>query len=244
VGILFLIITLALGKEQLSTVVHRLLAQSNYQEARLLLEEHLRKNPDRSDYYILLSEVWCAEGKYSNAFRVIVKAYEYFPSNPYVAKELADVYRSLGEYKKALALYRQGLPEIPEKHKPLWYYGMGVCYYELSEYDKALRFLQEALKGKIAFWPLYYLGKTYLEQERFDEACWAFERAELQLHFQATWATNLFYYAWGTARLEQALRIRATNTLVARSTFEALLHDNRFSDRRIRERVEFWLKRL
>ncbi len=243
--ILFLLIGCNLwAKENLSSQVRGYLKVSNYQEARRLVQEKIQQQPDIASHYVLLSQIYREEGKYSNAYRVILQAYQDFPQNPWVAKELADVYRGLGVYRRALGLYEKFLPEIGEKQKPSWYYGMGVCYFELEDYSKAERFLERSLKGNLSFWGLYYLGRTYRAQARPSRALWAFERAELQLRFQPDWATNLLYYQWGTALIEYALQVKATNQPMARQIFTNILQDRRFSDRRVRERVEFWVKRL
>ncbi|URA11298.1 tetratricopeptide repeat protein [Thermospira aquatica] len=220
------------AKESLSSQVRELLKVSNYQEARRLVQEKIQKQPDIASHYILLSQIYREEGKYSNAYFVALQAYRDFPQNPWVAKELADVYRGLGVYRKALGIYEKFLPEVDEKQRPLWYYGMGVCYFEIEDYPGLL------------FWGLYYLGRTYLAQAKSPLALWAFERAELELRFQPDWATNLLYYQWGVALIEYALQVKTTNQQAAKQMFVTMLKDKRFTDRRVRERVEFWEKRL
>ncbi|MCX7883003.1 MAG: tetratricopeptide repeat protein [Brevinematales bacterium] len=232
------------AEDTLSQKVEKLLQTSNYQQARDLVERALQKEPDISSHYILLSRIYREEGRYSNAYRVIKEAYGYFPKNPWVAKEFADVYRNLGEYRKALTLYREGLPEIEERYHTLWYYGMGVCYFELGEHDRAILFLEKSLGRKISFWSLYYLGRAYRAKGLFSRAIWAFERSELQLFLQPEWAKPLLYTEWGTTLIEFGLAIKQTNTEAARALFSFLLQDKRFSQRHVRERAEFWLKRL
>lgn len=232
------------AKDTLSSEVRKLLKVSNYQQAREMVQMAIQKEPDISSHYILLCQIYQEEGRYSNAYRVIREAYSYFPENPWVAKELADVYRQMGEYKKALALYRQGLPAVEEKYQDLWYYGMGVCYFELEDYEKAILFLEKATRGKISFWSLYYLGRSYRAKGFLKKALWAFERSELQLFLQPEWAKNLLYYEWGIALVEFGIAVKQTNTTAARAIFTSLLEDKRFSDRRVKERAEFWVKRL
>jgi len=232
------------GREDITTQVERLLKTSNYQEARLLVTEAIKKSPDISSHYILLSRCYREEGRYSNALQVIARAYSFFPHNPWVAKEFADVSRSMGMYSRALSLYREGINEVEPSYRHLWYYGMGVCYLELGESHKAIHFLEQAIRGKLAFWSLYYLGRAYRAQNLLHRAIWAFERSELQLFGQPAWATNLLYYEWGTTLVELGIAIKTTNTEAARTLFSSLVQDSRFTDRRVRERAEFWLKRL
>ncbi|MFN4216584.1 MAG: tetratricopeptide repeat protein [Brevinematales bacterium] len=231
-------------KDSLTSEVKKLLKVSNYQQAREVVQMAIQREPDISSHYILLSQIYQEERLYSNAYRVISKAYNYFPENPWVAKELADVYRQMGEYKKALDLYRQWLPTIEEKYRNLWYYGMGVCYFELENYEKAILFLEQSTRGKISFWALYYLGRSYRAKGYLQKALWAFERSELQLFLQPEWAKPLLYYEWGITMVEFGITVKQTNTIAAKTIFVSLLEDKRFSDRRVKERAEFWVKRL
>lgn len=244
IGMFFLMIPLVWGKDSLTSSVFTLLRQSNYQKAIQLVEEAIKQEPDIANHYLLLSEVYRHQGRYSNALATVRKAYQEFPSNPWVMKELADVYRGLGEYRKALALYQKGLLDVSESQKKSWFYGMGVCYYELEEYEKAEKLFEAAIRGNLSFWALYYLGKTCRRQKRYQKAIWAFERSELQLSFQPSWASNTLYYEWGSSWVEWGIVIKATNTLLAKEMFERIAQDKRFADRRVQERVAFWLRRL
>jgi DNA-directed RNA polymerase subunit alpha len=52
---------------------------------------------------------------------------------------------------------------------------LGVCYYLLGQYSSAIRTLQAADRGALAF---YYLGKAYLALDQYTEALEAYESAK------------------------------------------------------------------
>jgi class 3 adenylate cyclase/predicted negative regulator of RcsB-dependent stress response len=58
---------------------------------------------------------------------------------------------------------------------------LGIAYYNLKEYEKALFFFQKAyieFKGTLEeIWPMNYIGQIYLQQKKFDEA--------LKIHYNA-----------------------------------------------------------
>ena len=76
------------------------------------------------------------QGKLRSALENYLQAEKFDPENAYIKDELAQVYRDLGQYQKALQYFKEAIalkPRFPEAQNNL-----GALYLLLKEYDLAI----------------------------------------------------------------------------------------------------------
>lgn len=74
-----------------------------------------------------------------------------------------------GQYEEAVSLFLRLLEDEPEDAE-LHYY-TGLCYFFLKDSRKSIFFLEEAVENGAEFPEAYYwLGQSYLQDRKFDEA--------------------------------------------------------------------------
>ena len=104
---------------------------------------------------IKLSEVLLQEGKYVEAEKIAFQGLDINDdiSGPpkkdaILLTKLAHIYRAKGEYDVATKFLKDGL-KIAKKHSPeevgIYYDEIGICYYYLEEFNKAISFFQKAI---------------------------------------------------------------------------------------------------
>lgn len=100
---------------------------------------HLAENPDSSIYY---GNVAKTIGKETNNPVVVIRSYSV----------IGEAYQRQNKLKKAISSYLKGL-ELAEKHQEkslagTIYNGIGVCYFYLSDLDKAEKYMKLAAQAK------------------------------------------------------------------------------------------------
>jgi len=125
------------------------------------------------------TEAYIENGKVNEEMRKVdaaminfTKAYELEPGNNEVVKELSSLYFDNHQFQKAVDL-AQKCSSCPDADRII-----GMSYYNLEDYGKAVTFLQKAISkndkdGESA----YTLGRTYLELENEKSAIPQFQRA-------------------------------------------------------------------
>ncbi|UCD14944.1 MAG: tetratricopeptide repeat protein, partial [Candidatus Omnitrophota bacterium] len=84
-------------------------------------------------------------------------------------------------YKKAIVLYSKAIELSGQSHRDdIWklYYYRGTCYFRLNMLAEAVLDYEKAVESKPRYFQAYYkLGKVYYQQERYENAAYAFEDA-------------------------------------------------------------------
>ena len=110
--------------------------------------------------------------KVDAAMANFTRAYELQPGNNEIVKELSSLYFNNRQFQKAIDLAIK-CNNCPEADRIL-----GMSYYNLEDYGKAVNFLQKAItKNDKDAESAYTLGRTYLELENEKNAIPQFQRA-------------------------------------------------------------------
>lgn len=81
----------------------------------------------------------------------------------------AELQRTLGNYEKAITLYKRRQELEPESHHPLL--NLAFTYAEMFEYDKAIEYMKQATKKAPNSWALWeYLEDYYAHLGDYDKA--------------------------------------------------------------------------
>lgn len=132
----------------------------------------IRFNQNYIEAYIENGRVNLEMRKVDAAMKNFAKAYEMQPANNDVVKELSNLYFNNRQYQKAISLVQQ-CSDCPNADRI-----MGMSYYNLEDYGKAVTLLQKALKrNEDDAEAAYTLGLTYLELENNKGAITQFEKA-------------------------------------------------------------------
>src|SRR5258706_1752962 len=88
------------------------------------------------------------------------------PGSYIVFYQLATLNKNAKKYKKAIFDYTDFIDKFKDEiHQLMGFYGIGVCYFELKEYDRSIEFHQKALDiSSFGLWWYSYqgLGDAYL----------------------------------------------------------------------------------
>ena len=85
---------------------------------------------------------------------------------------LASIYVKIKETEQAIILYKKVLEKNPGQAEI--HYNLGVCYFNLQEYDIAKKYFQEAIRINDHSDSYLYLGGIYKLQNDFDKALYYF----------------------------------------------------------------------
>jgi len=130
--------------------------------------------------------------KVDAAMANFTRAYELQPGNNEVVKELSSLYFNNRQFQKAIDL-AQKCTSCPEADRIL-----GMSYYNLEDFGKAVNFLQKAIiKNDRDAESAYTLGRTYLELENEKNAIPQFQRAIELEPLRNVWMyeLGLIYYS-------------------------------------------------
>jgi len=118
------------------------------------------------------------QGKLRSALENYLEAEKFDPENAYIKDELAQVYRDLGQYQKALQYFKQALilkPRFPEVQNNL-----GALYILLKEWDLAIEHCQKAANDLLYKTPHFAysnLGMAYYFKGNHGMAVRSFQQA-------------------------------------------------------------------
>ena len=120
--------------------------------------------------------------KSRNYFRKALKIQEKVfgiqsPKNFYLHINLANTYRMLKRYSKAITHSKQALLVNPRGNYAL-YINLGISYYKLAKYDSALYCYQKALKLANRPGVFTNMGDTYLKLGKIDQAIEHYQQAQ------------------------------------------------------------------
>jgi tetratricopeptide (TPR) repeat protein len=135
-------------------------------------DKAIQLNQNYTEAYIENGKVDLEMRKVDAALGNFTKAYQLEPNNNDVVKELSSLYFNNRQFQKAIDL-TQKCSTCPDADRI-----MGMSYYNLEDYGKAVNLLQKAIgkndkDGEAA----YTLGRTYLELENEKNAIPQFQKA-------------------------------------------------------------------
>jgi len=135
-------------------------------------DKAIQLNQNYAEAYIENGKVNLEMRKVDAALGNFTKAYQLQPNNNGMFKELSSLYFNNHQFQKAIDLVQKcsGCPDADRI--------MGMSYYNLEDYGKAVIFLQKAIiKNDKDGESAYTLGRTYLELENEKSAIPQFQKA-------------------------------------------------------------------
>lgn len=131
-----------------------------------------------SDALLGLSDLLVQTGKVTEATVLFEYLHRKDPANVSLVFALAELYKSAGNQRGAIALYEQVLPEAIRTGDPRPYHFAGYSYFELGEFAKALEYYEKALEISPGYAKVKYNeGLVYLRMP-------GLEPSERQRRFQ------------------------------------------------------------
>jgi len=138
-----------------------------------LKDESIQRLDDPSDLDIKTSLdemiVKCYEGKYDEAFSLVVQNHDKYRTNPIFWNQVGTCYMLKGERRKALLFYNKAL-EYKSSYSPA-YNNIGVMYIREGNDQKALVAFKRAIKSQsFGKTPRFNMGQVYLQYGMYDLA--------------------------------------------------------------------------
>jgi tetratricopeptide (TPR) repeat protein len=115
-----------------------------FQEAALLLEKILSKDPDDHLTHSDLGKVYASLGRYEEAKLQFQKAIELQPGNPVYYENLGFLFFNLKLYKESEEAFKKGL-QVDTTYFPN-YRNLGFVYFNSGKDEEAIRYLEFYLK--------------------------------------------------------------------------------------------------
>ena len=150
-------------------------------EAVSLLQDYVRKQPDKPEAYVALAQIYLDTKRGGDAVKMLQDAQQKFPADTTIPFELGAVLDKQKRFADAESAFRQVLSKDPE-HAPALNY-LGYMLAERGErLDESVDFLKKALEiepdnGSY----LDSLGWAYYKADKLDLAVTNLERAAEQL---------------------------------------------------------------
>lgn len=156
------------------TSIARSLQQMGYfEEAVNTLQLWIIENPDVIDYYFALGSIYSANKDYENAQEQYQKTVEVFPYEAAAYYELGNFFYSQREYRKALLQHTKAIGMMAIQKKQVsawWWYRKGLDYYQLKDFEGAIKSFQEALEIYESSSFHYWLGRSLEANEDYVNA--------------------------------------------------------------------------
>ncbi|HEX8722826.1 MAG TPA: tetratricopeptide repeat protein [Pyrinomonadaceae bacterium] len=152
------------------------LARKDVRAAGRALESAVARGVEAAPVYALLADVYEASGHVENAIPAMRLAIERDPKNESYRFRYGMLLTDTKAPAAAVIRLREALKEFPRSSR-LWF-ALGVAQSALDKPEEAAGSFQRAHELEPNFAPaLAYLGMTYDQQGRFDEAVEHYERA-------------------------------------------------------------------
>ena len=118
----------------------------DFVEASKIAEELYNKNPNNSDYNVLMGNVNFGLGEYDKAIANYNKALEIKPENKFIYSNIANNYIKLGESEKAISYIDKGIAATEGRDKVAFLILKGNYYQSVDDLDNADKAFDEAYK--------------------------------------------------------------------------------------------------
>ncbi|MDX2477403.1 MAG: winged helix-turn-helix domain-containing protein [Gammaproteobacteria bacterium] len=145
-----------------------------------LAQKAVSIDPTSPQTLFALGFVYLWKKQFSEASEMLEKAIDIAPNYADGYGLLALIYNNLGKADKAISLIEKGMQINP--HYTFEYsYVLGSAYYALSEYQKAVNYLETAIERNQAHVPTrLYLTASYVQLGRLDDAEWQITELEMR----------------------------------------------------------------
>ncbi|GEM_PF-149066 len=159
------------------------------------LEKYVEENPDFYDSRIVLGWNYHLVGQNSKAIEELNKAIEINPGSPMAHKQLGIVHYNLHHWKEAEKSFLKFI-DIGKFLNPNTIFMIGKIYFELKQFDKALKYLNELSQQKNRILPEVYNYIAMISHRKKD-----FEGAETNWKLAIAENPDFFQYYRSLANL-------------------------------------------
>ena len=135
----------------------------------------------KSDVYpqalLTMADAYQVQGLYEVSEKKIFEAMELLPEEPILDYALAQLYHSIGEYKKAIPIYEElvyGNGEIASATQ--LHFFLGDCHNAIGEFETALQYLEKIPADEHFPDSYFQLGFTYFQLKEYARAIAIFNK--------------------------------------------------------------------
>lgn len=162
------------------------LQDKHYLEASRYFDKAISFDPGNTQAYIQNGFTFLKMSKSFEAKASFEKALELEPSNQSVIKTLSELYLNYRQFDKSIELVGK-CTQCENKDRIL-----GISYFQKEEYGSASKFLEAATQKNPADGEaLYYLGRTYVEMESYQQAVGIYKKAVVLPDVKPLWFYEL-----------------------------------------------------
>jgi tetratricopeptide (TPR) repeat protein len=150
-----------------------LLRNGNNAQAELVLTRAMKLKPDSPEVLYLVAQVYSNQSRPLDALDLLLRAHKIVPENPDIILLMAQISMSQNYYEDAIPLLEAGLKVAPQR--PDLLAALGQSYFMSGKADKAIEVFKQLLAVDHSARSYAYLGLSYRNLGRFDEAKQAFQ---------------------------------------------------------------------
>ena len=138
-----------------------------------MLTRAMKLKPDSPEVLYVLAQVYSNESRPLDALDLLLRAHKIAPENPDIILLMAQISMSQNYYEDAIPLLEAGLKVAPQR--PDLLAALGQSYFMSGKADKAIEVFKQLLAVDHSARSYAYLGLSYRNLGRFDEAKQAFQ---------------------------------------------------------------------
>ncbi len=147
----------------------QLFQQGKYEEAIILFQKVIEKDPNNVDANYNLALSLLRSGKQDEAIALLEKVKEMKPGMVETYLALGECYFNKGENDKAVSHFERALEMEPNNAEV--YYNLGIIHYKNDRTDDAIKNFLTSKNLDPEFAPTYYqLGLAYIKKGEIDKA--------------------------------------------------------------------------
>ncbi|MDE3200306.1 MAG: tetratricopeptide repeat protein [Acidobacteriota bacterium] len=144
------------------------LRDGKFAQSGLALNRALQLKPDSVDAMVLMAQVYADQARPLDALDLLVRAHKLAPKNTDVIFLMAQISMSQNYYEDAIPLLESGVKIAPDRADLVA--ALGQSYYMAGKVDQAIAEFQHLLDIDKSARSYAFLGLTYRNLGRFDEA--------------------------------------------------------------------------
>lgn len=145
------------------------------EEAKIIYEKILEKNPDTFEVINLLGVIFLQLKKYDQSILLIKKAININPKHPALYNNLANAFKESKKFNEALEAYNKAIELNPNYTEA--FCNIGILYKNLGKFKEAIRAFNIAIDVNPNYAPAYHeRGQCYFELAQYKDAIKDFYR--------------------------------------------------------------------
>ncbi len=154
------------------------LNEGKVQLAFVEFQKAIQIEPDNKDIVYNLGIVYLQLEDYENARKSFLRAVELDSNFADSYNNLGVTYMQLGQWRLGVEAFKKALSNVLYRTPEKAFYSMGMCYYRMEEYEKALDAFKDSIRRDRAFVLSYYgMALAYNRLEKFGDAAEVMDRA-------------------------------------------------------------------